>query len=91
MENKTVLEQAIATIQSSLDSYTDILLKEPMNPYIDGKCVEMQAAIDLLTYLLPTEKQQIVDAYNTSSEHGFNDDDKTGEFYYNETFNKEKA
>ena len=88
MENKTVLEQAIATIQSSLDSYRERMAKEPFSAYLDGICTEKSGTITLLKNLLPTEKQQIVDAYEKGWDNGFDIKESSPETYYNETFNK---
>lgn len=46
--------------------------------YVDAICV--------LTDLLPKEQEDIEQAYDAGSEHGFNGEDKTGKQYFNQTY-----
>ena len=81
---KTAIQQAIATIQSSLDSWKDVLEKEPDNAFVVGMCKEKQGAIEYLTTLLPTEQEQIEQAYKMGNEKSWvSSPKKTAQEYYN--------
>lgn len=54
--------------------------------YHSGRLLAYTKSLEILTNLLPKEQEAIEQAYNTGSEHGFNDEDKTGKQYFNQTY-----
>lgn len=77
-KEKTALQLAIEEIEELRQIAIDKSL------YYEASCY--LRSISILKAKLPTYKEQIEKAYDTGSEHGFNDEDKSGKNYYNETF-----
>lgn len=85
MENKTALELAIEKLNTLLSAATT---QQENAAYWNGYIAATYSALQTLDMFLPTEKQQIVDAYKADL---YPCSDEDAETYYNETFNKEKA
>jgi len=73
---ETALQEAIKEL--------DCVPMDKTPDYIFG----VMRAIKVLEKYLPKEREQIEKAYNIGSEHGFNEEDKTGKEYYETNFNK---
>jgi hypothetical protein len=90
---KTAIQQAIATIQSSLDSWKDVLEKEPDNAFVVGMCKEKQGAIEYLTTLIPTEQEQIEQAFYDGGDVGCPNGEvgeRKAKDYFNKTYKTEE-
>lgn len=48
--------------------------------------IDYEEMKDQFDYLLEKEKQQIIEAFELAYMHGYRDNGKSGEKYYNETF-----
>jgi hypothetical protein len=55
-----------------------------------GRAAAYNKAILLITELLPTEQEQIEDAYTQGAEDEYHKKDKHGKTYYNETYKTEE-
>lgn len=72
MEN-TALQEAIELFNSSLKSNEELLLKEPNNAFVAGKCKAQQGIIDYLKGQLPKEREQIEGAWNDGRMSGYSE------------------
>jgi hypothetical protein len=88
--NKTAIQLALDYINNEMLEIIEKADKNPDLPAPVGAVRFGNKIVQKLKDLLPTEQEQIEDAYTQGAEDEYYKKDKHGKTYYNETYKKEE-